>query len=420
MENSFRPYLKKALENTAEKAMIWLNEELPKHFAPEANRPTPYEIFGKRGKNSNYYENARNELYGVLDEIKKQESRIISGDTTAGTSDAYGMESVKEGLDHVAEASGLTAEGLLGQFLKQQYDDHKRAEAIKNPIDWSEFNGISKKLLGEQAPVNIKRLFREILNSKITLEKKSSESGSIDPGQFSRYYTGDIFVNEEESKPRVAVYVYADNSGSMRLVVGRGEMPEPGEQSRYQVTNEILQALFEVFYEAESGGLGVRWAYAIWAGKMNSITGEIEDGLTWKKKINQATSKAKIADLFGGIPEQATYIKDVVDSWKKISPEQNEKVIIFVLSDGVFQPWPIIPLQRLPRMVNGMNVSGVDPYEYIKRNKTPFTHVWIPISYDSTNNPAANAVFGGTSTSSKTDIYQAIARNLKKVLSQLF
>lgn len=416
--------LKTSLTDIAQEAVNWVNKRILDFAEPEKeDRPSPHEIFGKEGKSSIGYIRAIRLLEKVITDKKIAEANRINTETSDGAVLLAGNLNIQKSLQYLMDESGLSAEALLEQFLKIIKRDREKSESVKNPIGWEAFNDYSKAFTPPRLPQNIKRMFLEILNSKLVNEKKSHDTGDLDPEKFPTYYTGDVWSTEEASKPKISVYIYSDNSGSMRAPMS-GEYGDSTEEipRRESVMKDILTGFFEALFEAQASGKAVRWAYAAFGSKYQQ-----------RKEIDEEIPKSKIPSLFV-YPTGDENVWEMVKNWKKIEEAPNEKVIIIVLSDGEFVQF---------KTEDSKTKSDVkyEPYQLIMKNNKRFVHIWIPIDFDpiggdyrvgkydfpeedglaiaKRRKKDAIALYGDLKTSTKQEVFTALALQLKKALARL-
>ena len=404
--------LRASLTAIAKSAIEWGDRNLNAYVVPKEKRINPGDVFGKPGEVN--YERAKNQLQRVIDNGLLGESDRVNKATTDGTPSSAGADNIKEGLGYLAKSAGLDAGAILEQYRAVKNREALEADNVENPVGWDAFNDMSAKLRPVGLPSRIKDLFIRIINSKVTTEKKSHDTGDLDPSKFPTYYTGDVWVREEEAKPKVAIYIYSDNSGSMNMEMSGETTIKPGEdiQSRNDVMKEILTTMFQVLIEAQESGKALRWAYAVFGREY-----------VQRKRIDETISKSKIPGLFVR-PNGDENIWEVVKDWKKIESEPNERVIIIVLSDGEFVQTHTTDMQTGKSVV-------YEPYELISKNNKTYNHIWIPIDYDPATGhygsgdigrrrkETAIKLYGGLKTTTKGQLYDVLARQLKKALDKL-
>lgn len=393
------------VERIADLAMAWVDGKIMAYAVAEADRPTPWEIFGKDGENSPKYQEALTQLTQEYSQWIDWALNTINDNTRRSGDVLTSKNNLVDPFNELLKSCGNTPKDVLDAFLAAKKEDGKRSGGLNNPLNWQKFNQISSKYQANVVPVDVKKAFRRIVNAKVKTEKRSHEFGDLDPERFSQYYTGDVFTQQKQHKPKLAVYVYADTSGSMNAAMGKVDANEEAkkiEESRKWVANNILAALFSALEEVAAAG--VRWQFAVWGGSVISI----------KKKLTEKIKKSEIDNLYMNIRASGgTRIQPVVDDWKKIKPSGDEKVIIIVLTDGAFDP----DYTKLPNLTE----ARATPYDYVRVNMTRFAHIWIPICFNPTELgiPAAESIFKGVSTLTEQDVNYEILKQFKKALDRL-
>lgn len=407
MATKLQDMMMEQVEKIAAEAMAWIDKNIMFYAVPEAERPTPWQIFGKDGEQSDHYKSALNDLSRQFDGFTAWATRRLNDNTWKKGDRGISQNNLLDPLKELLGSCGTTPKQILDAFLDVKKQDEERRLGLNNPLNWQKFNQISSKYQANVMPVDVRKAFRRIVKAKVKTEKRSHEFGDLDPERFSRYYTGDVFTQQKIHKPKLAVYVYADGSGSMNWPMGvvnaqRQADPNLNEVSRKWVANNILAALFSALEEVSAAG--VRWQFAVWGGSEISI----------KKKLDAKVRKSEIDTLYMDIRAMGgTRIEPVVDDWKKIKPTGGEKVIIIVLTDGAFSE----DYSKHPDQA----AMSAAPYDYVRKNITRFAHIWIPICFDPTQLgiPVAENLFKGVSTLTEQDVNFEILRQFKKALDKL-